>query len=64
MKLKIYKNIRDPDNPSKIVKQETLRIINVSNAFLGIGEGGSVNRAEFEKLANVLEPYNDGIVIS
>lgn len=60
----IFKLLRDPNDHAKITGKQALRIINVHDTFEGIGEKGAVNKAEFKKLADVLEPYNDGYDLS
>lgn len=62
-KMKIFKYIRDNKN-YKILNKLTLRIINVHESFEGFGKHGQINKAEFKKLANDLEPFNDGISFS
>lgn len=59
----IFKYRRDPKDFSKILDKIILRIITVHESFIGFGEKGAVNRSEFVKLANTLEPSNDGIIL-
>lgn len=63
-KVSIFRFIRDHNNFGKIIGKEVLRVINVSETFIGIGERGQINKEEFRKLANALEPYNDGVSLS
>jgi hypothetical protein len=63
-KMTIFRFIRDPKNFGKILGKETLRVINTHESFVGIGAKGEVNKAEFRKLADALEPFNDGISLS
>lgn len=60
----IFRYIRDPKNHSKILGKDTLRVVNVHDSFVGIGERGVINNAEFKRLADDLEPYNEGISIT
>lgn len=60
----IFRVIRDPNDHAKVVGKQALRIINVHDTFEGIGEKGATNKAEFKKLADVLEPHNDGYDIA
>lgn len=60
----IFQFLRDPTNHSRTIGKKVLRVINVHESFVGIGEKGAINKAEFKKLADALEPYNDGITIS
>lgn len=62
-KMTIFRLLRDPKAQHKVVGKETLRVINVTDSFVGIGEKGQINKAEFQKLADTLEPYNEGITI-
>lgn len=61
--LTVFRLVRDPRNNDKVLGKQTLRIINVHPVFVGIGEKGAVNKAEFKKLADALEPSNDGFSI-
>jgi len=63
-KMTIFRFIRDPRNFGKILGKDTLRVINIHESFTGIGEKGQINKAEFRKLADDLEPFNDGISLS
>lgn len=63
-KITIFKFIRDNRNYGRILGRETLRVVNVHDSFTGIGEKGQINKAEFRKLADCLEPFNDGISLS
>lgn len=63
-KMTIFRFIRDPRNFGKILGKDTLRVINVHESFVGIGPKGDINKAEFRKLADSLEPHNDGISLS
>jgi hypothetical protein len=63
-KMTIFRFVRNPKNYGEILGKETLRVINVHDSFVGIGEKGQVNKSEFRKLADCLEPYNDGISLS
>lgn len=63
-KMTIFKFLRDPCNYGKILGKDTLRVINVHETFIGIGDKGQVNKAEFKKLADSLEPTNDRISLS
>lgn len=60
----IFKLLRDPNDHSKVVGKQALRIVNVHHSFEGIGQKGAINKEEFKKLADVLEPGNDGCDIS
>ena len=60
----IFKYLRDKNDHSKIIGKIALRIINVHPTFECIGEKGAINKAEFKKLAEVLEPSCDGCDIS
>jgi hypothetical protein len=60
----IFQVIRDTNDHSKIIGKQALRIVNVHPTFEGIGEKGAINKAEFKKLADVLEPHNDGYDIA
>jgi hypothetical protein len=64
MKLTIFKLVRDPKAHHKIIGKDTLRVVNVHPTFAGITSKGEANKAEFQELANALEPYNDGISLS
>lgn len=59
----IYKHIKDPKDHAKIIGKKTLRVVNVHDTFLGIGERGTINKAEFKKLAEDLEPFSDGVSV-
>lgn len=59
----IYRLLRAPNNFSKIIGKETLRVINVHDSFVGIGNKGEVNKTEFQKLADALEPSNEGFTL-
>lgn len=64
MKLTIFQFIRNSKDNDRIMGKQTLRVTNVHDSFIGIGERDrEVNRAEFRKLADVLEPYNEGFLI-
>ena len=63
MKMTIYRLLRDPNNFSKIKGKETLRVINVHSSFVGIGDKDEVNKAEFQKLADALEPNTEGYTL-
>jgi hypothetical protein len=63
-RLTIFRLVRDPRDNDKILRKQTLRIITVHPVFVGIGEKGTVNKAEFKKLADALEPSNDGFSVS
>ena len=63
-KMTIFRFLRDPKNYGRILGKDTLRVINVHESFTGIGDKGQINKAEFRKLADCLEPYNDGISLS
>jgi hypothetical protein len=56
----IFQFIRNPRDYSKITGKRVLRIINVHPSFVGIGTDDNINKSEFRKLANDLEPTNDG----
>lgn len=60
----IFKYIRDNSNFGKIKGKLTLRVVNVSETFEGIGARGEVNKSAFRKLADDLESHNDGISLS
>lgn len=62
-KVTIFRYIRDGKHYDKIIGRETLRVITVSDSFIGIGEDGQINRVEFKKLADALED-NDGFSLS
>lgn len=59
-KLSIYRVIRSEDDHSKILGKETLRVVNVTQDFVGFGDKGTINKSEFQKLAEALEPTCDG----
>lgn len=63
-KMTIFRYIRSKREYDKIIGRETLRVVNVHPSFIGIGKDEEVNRAEFRKLADILEPTNEGINIS
>ena len=63
-KLTIFRFIRDPKNFDNIIGKRALRMINVHESFIGIGDQGVINKSEFKKLADSLETYNDGFTIS
>jgi len=63
-KITIFKFLRDSKNFGRILGKETLRVINVHESFVGIGSKGEINKAEFRKLADALEPTNEGINIT
>lgn len=63
-KLTIFNYIRDKYNHDRITGTNTLRIINVTGNFVGIGSKGEINRAEFSKLAKDLEPAMEDFHIS
>lgn len=56
----IFRLLRDPNDHAKIVGKQTIRIVNVHDTFEGNGAKGAINKAEFKKLVDDLEPYNDG----
>lgn len=60
----IFRYIRDPRDHSKIKGRLALRVVNVHPSFVGFGDKGAINKAEFKKLADDLEPTNDGISLS
>lgn len=62
-KVIIFSFIRDSKDHSKILGKRLLRAINVYPSFVGNGDKGAINRAEFKKLADDLEPYNEGFTI-
>lgn len=62
-KVIIFSFIRDSRDHSRILGKNILRAINVHPSFVGNGDKGSINRAEFKKLADDLEPFNDGFTI-
>ena len=62
--LTIFSYIRDPRRADKIVGRNVLRVVNVHETFVGIGDKGQIIKSEFKKLADALEPYNEGIHIS
>jgi hypothetical protein len=62
--LTIFKLIRDPRNNDKVLRRQTLRIINVHDTFVGNGSKGAIIKFVFKKLADDLEPSNDGLLIS
>lgn len=64
MKVTIYRFVRDPNSFGRVLGKDTLRVINVHPTFEGIGSDGEPNRAEFKKLADALEPGNDGFILS
>lgn len=61
--MSIFRVVRDPNNHSKIMYKDTLRVINVHPTFEGITSKGEINKDEFKKLADALEPGNDGFII-
>lgn len=63
-KLTIFKYIRDDNNYNRIIGKLTLRVVNVTDSFTGIGDKGQINKAEFRKLAEDLEPLCEGISLS
>ncbi len=63
-KLTIFNYIRDDNNANKILGKNSLRVVSVHESFIGIGDKGQINKAEFQRLADALEPHNEGINIS
>lgn len=63
-KVIIFSFIRDPRDNSKIIGKKILRAITVHPSFIGNGNKGAINKAEFKRLADDLEPYNEGYTIS
>ena len=63
MKMTIYSLIRHQDHYDKILGKLTLRVINVTSSFIGIGDNGEPNLAEFQRLADSLEPGNEGFTL-
>lgn len=59
-RLSIFRLIRDPKNNDNILGKQLLRVIQVWPTFVGIGQYGVINKSEFKKLADSLEPSNDG----
>lgn len=59
-KMTIYAVIRDENNHSKIIGKKTLRAINLDPSFEGFGEKGAINQDACKRLADALEPANDG----
>lgn len=59
-KVIIFKLIRDENDNNKILGKVALRVVNVNSQFVGFGVRGEINKAEFKRLADALEPYNDG----
>jgi hypothetical protein len=62
-KMTIFRLIKDSKIFNKIIGREVLRVINVGPTFIGIGEKGEINHSEFKKLADYLEPKNEGYSI-
>jgi len=66
VKVIISKIIRSPYNI--VIGEETLRVINVQDSFTGIStdKAGNqiLNKPEFQKLADDLEPSNNSINLS
>lgn len=58
----IFNFIKDRDG--KITGKCVVRVIKVNSSFVGIGNRGVINSSEFKKLADALEPYNDGFTVS
>lgn len=59
-KLTVFKLVRDPNNNDKVLGKRTLRQVSVHDSFIGIKEKGVIDKSEFKKLADILEPSNDG----
>lgn len=59
-KMTIFQVIRDENNHAKIVGRKTLRSVNLHPSFEGFGEKGAINKDACKKLADDLEPYNEG----
>jgi hypothetical protein len=64
VKLTIYRYIKDINDANKIIGKITARVINVDSNFIGFGRNGVINKAEFQRLADDLEPGNDHIFIA
>lgn len=60
-KLTIYRYIRDPEDADKVIGKITVRVVNVDSSFVGFGKNGVIHKAEFQRLADALEPGNDHI---
>lgn len=58
----IFRFLKDRDD--KVIGKTLLRVIKVSSSFVGIGARGVINSSEFKKLADALEPHNDGFTVS
>lgn len=63
-KVLIFSFIRDSEDYSKILGKRILRAVTIHPSFVGNGDKGAINRAEFKKLADDLEPYNEGFTIA
>lgn len=63
MKLTVFSYIRNPNAHHKVIGKNTLRVINVHPSFCGITSKGDVLQEEFKKLADALEPSNEGFTI-
>lgn len=63
-KLSIFRLMRDPKDNDKVLGKRVLRIVTVGDTFVGVKEKGAIDKSEFKKLADVLEPSNDGFNLS
>ena len=63
-KLTIFNYIRDDNNANRILGKNIIRVVSVHESFIGIGDKGQINKAEFQRLADSLDPHNEGINIS
>jgi hypothetical protein len=61
--LTIFRLVRDPRNNDIVKGKRTLRVINVHPTFVGIGTKGAIDKSEFKRLADALEPSNDGFSV-
>jgi len=52
------------DKDGRITGKRVTRVIKVDNSFVGIGARGVINSSEFKRLADAIEPYNDGFTVS
>ena len=62
-KLTIFNYIRDKNNANKILGKNIIRVLSVHGSFIGIGNKDQINKAEFQRLADYLDPHNEGINI-
>lgn len=58
----IFNFVKDRDG--RITGKRVVRVIKVDSSFVGIGNKGVINSSEFKRLADALEPSNDGFTVS